>query len=144
MKTGHGRMIRCAVAVACLAGMTGCMLIKKTSGTEVIGVLTEPGQEGMSRAIIVNNAKLGRALQVVDIRHDFVGEFLRPSVILASKYAATLQFQYKFSWYDETGLEVHPNTDAWTPVVLHGNQTMTVQAVAPHPSVKSFKLNIRN
>jgi hypothetical protein len=39
---------------------------------------------------------------------------------------------------------VDPNTDAWTPVILHGFETVTVPGVAPSPDVKSFKINIRN
>ncbi len=127
----------------CLAGGTGC--IQKTSGTEVVGVMTSPqDQSGMSRAIIVNNAKFGRTVQVVDVRHEMEGDLLKVNLVLTSKYAGSTKFQYKFAWYDAAGLEVRPNTDAWNPVILHGFETVSVHGVAPGPDVKSFKVNIRN
>lgn len=131
-----------ALLALCLAGATGCM--QKTSGTEVIGVMNAPEDSGMSRAIIVNNAKFGRTVQVVDIRHETAGDLLKVNVVLTSKYAGSTKFQYKFAWFNAGGLEVLPNTDAWTPVILHGNETITIQGVAPTPEVKSFKVNIRN
>lgn len=132
-------------AVIACAALTGCMK-SKTSGTEVVGVMvTAPdGQPELSRAIIVNNPKFGRTVQVVDVRHEYVGDMLKAHLTLASKYAATVSFQYKFAWYNEAGLEVQPNTDAWTPVVLHGYETLSIQGVAPNAAVKSFKVKIRN
>lgn len=141
------RMNMCRVAGAALviglAALTGC--IQKTSGTEVVGVMDTPSdQPGMSRAILVNNAKFGRTVQVVDVRHELVGDLLKVNAVLTSKYAGTTKFQYKFSWYNAAGMVVYPNTDAWTPVILHGFETVTVAGVAPSPDVKSFKINIRN
>ena len=138
------KMAAGAALAACMALGTGC--IQKTSGTEVVGVMTKApdGQEDMSRAVIVNNAKLGRTIQVVDLRHEFKGDLLMPSVTLTSKYAGTTKIQYKFAWFNEAGLEVYPDTDAWTPVIIQGNETKTVQGVAPNATVKGFKLNIRN
>ncbi len=133
-----------AGVAACLAGVSGC--IQKTSGTEVVGVMTTApdGTSELSRAVIVNNTKLARHIQVVDVRHEYAGDLLKASLTLTSKYEGTLQFQYKFAWFNDAGLEVNPDTDAWTPVVLHGNETRTVQGVAPGPEVKAFKVNIRN
>jgi uncharacterized protein YcfL len=142
---GFGKKIALGAAVAaCLAGATGCM--HRTSGTEVVGVMVAgpDGQEEMSRAVIVNNAKLGRQIQVVDVRHEYAGDILKASLTLTSKYAGTLKFQYKFAWFNDAGVEVRQDTDAWTPVVLYGNETRTVQGLAPSPDVKAFKVNIRN
>ncbi len=127
----------------CLAVGTGCV---KTSGTEVSGVMvTAPdGQDELSRAVIINNTKLARRIQVVDVRHEYKGDLLMASVTVASKYAGTLPFQYKFGWFNAAGLEVNADTDAWTPVVLYGNETRTVQGVAPNAEVKAFKVKIRN
>ncbi|MFO7536341.1 MAG: YcfL family protein [Kiritimatiellia bacterium] len=132
-----------AALIVCVI-FSGC--VRKTSGTEVVGVMaTGPdGQPELNRAIIANNTKLGRTIQVVDVRHEYVGDVLKAHFTLASTYAATISFQYKFAWYNEAGLEVHPNTDAWTPAVLHGMETISIQGVAPDALVKSFKVKIRN
>ncbi len=132
-----------AALIACVV-LGGC--VRKTSGTEVVGVMAAgpDGQPELSRAVIANNAKLGRTIQVVDVRHEYVGDVLKAHLTLASTYAGTISFQYKFAWYNEAGLEVHPNTDAWTPAVLHGMETISIQGVAPDAHVKSFKVKIRN
>lgn len=142
-RTMKGIAVGAAVA-ACLAGVSGC--IQKTSGTEVVGVMVSApdGKPELSRAVIVNNAKLARRIQVVDVRHEYAGDLLKASLTLTSKYEGSLPFQYKFAWFNEAGLEVNQDTDAWTPVVLHGNETRTVQGLAPSPDVKAFKVNIRN
>lgn len=128
---------------ACLAGGAGCM--HRTSGTEVSGVMvsTPDGKEELSRAVIINNARLGRRIQVVDVRHEYAGDLLKPGVTLASKYAGTLKFQYKFAWFNAAGLEIDPDGGAWTPVLLLGNETRTVQGVAPNAEAKAFKIKIR-
>lgn len=133
-----------AVLAACLIGSTGC--IQKTAGTEIVGVMvaTPGGGAELSRAVMINNAKLGRVIQVVDVRHEYAGDVLKAAVVLTSKYAGTVDFKYKFSWYNVNGMEVHADTDAWTPVILHGYETRTVQGVAPSAEVKGFKINIRD
>ncbi len=138
------RGLTAAVALGCLAAGAGC--IQKTSGTEVSGVMvtTPDGNEELSRAVIVNNAKLARSIQVVDVRHEYKGDLLKASITVASKYAGTLKFQYKLAWFNAAGIEVNPDTDAWTPAILYGNEVRTVEGLAPNPDVTAFKVKIRN
>ena len=135
-------MKRVVVLVGLLAAAAGCV---KTTGLEVSGALGAPsdGQSELSRAVIVNNARLGRTLQVVDVRHDIQNDLLKAGLTLASKYEGTLSFQYKFAWFDAAGMEIRADSEAWTPLVLHGYETRTVQGVAPHPSARAFKVKIR-
>jgi uncharacterized protein YcfL len=133
-----------AVLAVCLAGVTGC--VRKTSGTEIVGVMVESpeGSSELSRAVLINNAKLGRTIQVVNVRHEYAGDVLKAAVTVTSRYAGTLDIKYKFAWFNANGVEVHTDTDAWTPVILNGYETRTIQGVAPSADVKGFKINIRD
>ena len=96
-----------------------------------------------SQYVIIDNSKLARGLQIVDIKSQFVGDLLKAQVSIVSKYSKTLEFQYKFLWFDANGIEISPGSLPWTPLTLNGNESKSVQAVAPNPSAREFKINIR-
>ncbi|MCF6154790.1 MAG: DUF1425 domain-containing protein [Candidatus Brocadia sp.] len=104
------------------------------------------GQDGQTvyrKNVIIHNDSLARNIQLVDMKSDFVGNLLRAHVFLLNKDNDTLNLQFKFSWFDEGGRELDPDTDAWTPVILYGNESKSLQGVAPNPNAKEFKIKIR-
>lgn len=132
------------VIIAFLAvAITGCL--RTTSGLE--GASAESrlpdGQAQYSKYVIINNTRLARGLQIVDLRSDYVGDLLRGTVSLVSKYPRTLKAQYSFSWYDATGREIQPGTEPWTPLVLYGNESKTIVAVAPTSEAREFRVRFR-
>lgn len=103
----------------------------------------QDGQTVYKKNVIVNNDSLARNVQIVDMKSDFVGNLLRAHVSLLSKDNDTQNLQVKFSWFDEGGRELDPDTEAWTPVILYGNESKSLQGVAPNPTAKEFKVKIR-
>lgn len=101
------------------------------------------GQTVYRKNVIINNASLARNIQIADMKSDFVGNLLRAHVSLLNKDNDTMNLQFKFSWFDENGREIDPDTDAWTPVILYGNESKSLQGVAPNPNAKEFKIKIR-
>ena len=77
------------------------------------------------------------------MKSDFVGNLLRAQVSLVNKDNDTINFQFKFSWFEESGREIDPDTDAWTPVILYGKESKSLQGVAPNSNAKEFKIKIR-
>lgn len=135
------------VATSCLAVgsvLTGCAT-KKTSGIEGAAAIVETPEGDMqsSKYVIVNNPKLARGIQIVDLKSSFVGDLLKAQVTLVSKYSSTLRFQYKFAWFNKDGIEIDPDASPWKPLIMYGNESKTVQAVAPNPSAREFKIKIR-
>ena len=131
-----------ALAAVALGGMlTGC----KTSGVEgsATAVTTPEGDMQMSKFVIINNPKLAKGLQIVDLKSVFVGDILKGQVTLVSKYAATLKFQYKFAWFNKDGIEINPDSGPWTPLIMYGNESKTIQSVAPNSGAREFKIKIR-
>jgi len=122
--------------------LTGCV----TSGIEgkAAVVKTPEGETQLSKYVIVNNPKLARGIQIVDLQHSYAGDLLKAQVTLVSKYSKTLNVQYKFAWFDGQGVEINPDGSPWSPLLIYGNETKSVQGVAPNPSAKEFKIKIRS
>lgn len=106
-------------------------------------VMDADGGTQFSEYVVVNNPKVARGLQIVTLSQEFVGDILRAQVTLASKYSSTQHYQYRFTWFDEGGVELDPGSRAWLPLMMYGNETRALQGVAPNPSARQFKINIR-
>ncbi len=128
-----------------LTGVWGMGCVQKTAGLEVTGTVLPPhdGREELARVVLVQSPKLGRQIAAVDARHEWAGDLLKASVTLASKVDTTQRIQYRFVWFNTEGLEEDSGGDAWTPLVLHGRESRTVQALAPNASVRTFQLRVR-
>lgn len=124
--------------------VVGCKT--RTSGLEgsAATIETPEGDVQTSKYVVINNPKLARGLQVVDLKSVFVGDLLKGQVTLVSKYSKTLEFQYKFAWYNKDGIEINPDSGPWTPLIMYGNETKTVQSVAPNPGAREFKIKIQS
>lgn len=133
-----------AAALLILPGMiilSGC---SSTSGIQGSSAIMEDGSGIQhSEYVIVNNPKVARGLQIVDIATQFAGNLLIADVTLVSKYSDTEQYQYKFAWFDSDGIEIDSEANVWTPFIMYGNETKTFRGAGPNPSAKQFKINIR-
>jgi len=125
----------------CAALFMGCA----TSGIagKARAVATPSGDTQLTKCVVINNPALARGLQIVDMQHSYAGDLLKAQVTVVSKYSRTLNVQYKFSWFNEQGIEINPDGGPWTPLILYGNETKSLQGVAPNPSAKEFKIQIR-
>ena len=129
----------------CGAMMIGSGCATKTSGIQGAAATAESpdGMVQSSQYVIIDNSRLARGLQIVDLKSQFVGDLLKAQVSIVSKYSKTLEFQYKFLWFDAQGMEINAGSLPWTPLTLFGNESKTVQAVAPNPSARVFKISFR-
>jgi len=123
------------IAVGCssTAGIEGSV-----SATEVA-----PGVYEYSEYVVVNNPSLADDIQIVKLYTDFVGDLMRATVTLVSKDSDTQSVKYSFGWFDEQGVELDMDSRPWLSLVLYGNETKTVQGIAPNPSAKKFKIKLR-
>ena len=129
------------VALPLMIILSGC---SSTSGIQGSSAIMDDGSGIQhSEYVIVNNPKVARGLQIVDIATQFTGNLLIADVTLVSKYSDTEQYQYKFAWFDSDGIEIDSEANVWTPFVMYGNETKSFRGAAPNPSAKQFKINIR-
>jgi uncharacterized protein YcfL len=131
-----------AAALIASLGLVGC---STTAGVETTGRMTwdEQGARSLEKNVVFNNSGLKGDIQIVDVKSAMAGDFMRVQATLRSKDRDTLPFQYRFDWYDASGLEINSGAGSWKPLVLYGRESKTIQAVAPDPRAKEFKLKIR-
>jgi uncharacterized protein YcfL len=112
-----------------------------TSGMEATG---KPGTEDkFAKHLVIHNESLARDIMITDMKSRTRGDLLQVSVTLENLSSSDKNIQYRFSWYDADNFEVAQEGRPWTPVILHGNATVDMQAVAPNASVKTYKVNVR-
>jgi len=124
-----------------VSALSGCAATSGITGSAVV----VKGSEGYQQEtrVMVDNDSLARAIKITDLKSTFAGDLLRANVTLYSKRTDTLALQYKFRWYNSQGIEIDPESSPWQPIIIYGRETKSVQAVAPNPSAKEFKIEIR-
>jgi uncharacterized protein YcfL len=127
------------------ATMAGLMVVIAlaacTSGT--VGS-AKPVENGYESSINYNNTVLATRVKVQNILTRKVGDLLQVSAELHNLWDINLDFEYKFRFYDKDGFEVAADGRPWTPVLLKGNETRSIQAVAPNPTAVSFKIYVND
>lgn len=140
----HVRGFAVLAAGCLLAGaVTGCRYGSSGIQANAAAVQTPEGGVSASKYVLINNTKLASGIQVVDIRQAFANDILQAQVSVVSKSSRTQTFQYKFQWYNAQGIEVEAERYPWTPVTLYGFDSKSLSAVAPNPTVREFRINIR-
>ncbi len=139
------KLVLYGMAAAMLLATTGLAGCSTTAGVEATGKTSwnEEGARGLDKKIIFNNSSLAGDIEIVDVKSALVGDVMRVQAALRSKDKDTLPFQYRFDWYDAGGFEINSGAGSWKPLILTGRETKTIQAVAPDPRAKEFKLKIR-
>ena len=132
-----------AAALIASLGLVGC---STTAGVEATGKTSwdEQGARSLEKNVVFNNSGLKGDIQIVDVKSAMAGDIMRAQATLRSKDRDTLPFQYRFDWYDASGLEINSGAGSWKPLILYGRESKTIQAVAPDPRAKEFKLKIRD
>lgn len=130
------------VALLATLGLAGC---STTAGVETTGKMAwdAEGARTLDKNIIFNNSGLKGDFQIVDVKSVMASDLMRAQVTLSSKDRDTLPFQYRFDWYDASGIEIDSGSGSWKPFVLYGRESKTIQSVAPNQRAKEFKLKIR-
>ncbi|MEA1926944.1 MAG: YcfL family protein [Candidatus Auribacterota bacterium] len=130
------------IALPLLIALAGCSSTAGIQGSSAM-MTDSSGDIEHSEYVIVNNPKVARGLQIVDMATKRIGNMLQASITLVSKYSDTEEYQYKFAWFDADGFELDPEGNAWIPFIMYGNETKTIQGVSPNPSARQFKINLR-
>jgi hypothetical protein len=112
------------------------------NGVEIRGDLRS--EEPLDVGRIVNDEFKGCAFRVTDLRNNIAqnGIWKIQSTIF-NKSSGTLNIQYRFSWFDENGIEIDPNTSVWLTNQLYGKESKSVTGVARSSRVSAFKLFVR-
>ena len=136
-----------AVGLACVAlGGVGLGCRKVTSGIEGGAASVPVAAPGLhvSKYVICHNRGLAKTITLVDLKTTTTEtKLIRASASILSTSAQTQQVLCRFSWFDSEGFEIDPGAKPWQPVLLYGNETKTVQDVAPSSAAQEFRIHIR-
>lgn len=123
--------------------MSGC---SGTSGAESRGKTgwNEEGAPILKTNVIFNNRSLAGDVTIIDMTSSRAGDMMMAQVTLKSKEKDTLNLQYKFEWYDLNGIALNTASASWKPLLLYGQESKSIQGVAPDPRGREYKLLLRN
>ena len=97
-----------------------------------------------SEIVEVQNKSLAKKVSIKDFKTRIVNDLLNVQVEIENNFNSTQEFQYKFSWFDTTGFAVDSEASSWNAIILHGKESKTVQALAPNPAARKFKIVLRS
>ena len=122
--------------VIAIIGLGGCA----TSGIEAIG---KPTSSDNAKHLVVHNEVLADKIIIQEMHTRTTGGVLEASLVLANLTSTDKHIQYRFSWFDADNFEVEANSTGWTPVILGGKSTISMQARAPNQRATTYKLNVK-
>lgn len=127
------------LVTATLGGCTG------TSGAEARAKTgwSDEGAPKLDTRVVFNNPALMKNVAVDEMTSARSGDIMMAQVTLRSKYADTVNLQYKFEWYDQGGLALYTASATWKPLILYGMETKTIQGVAPDARGREYKFLLR-
>jgi uncharacterized protein YcfL len=99
-------------------------------------------KETGEKKIVVNDTSLSKKLTFGEVNLRNIGDGLEAQVIIQNATQRDVSFEYRFMWYDASGLEVSSLT-AWIPSTLGGMEGRGFKSVSPSNHAVNFKLMIR-
>ncbi|MCL1094347.1 YcfL family protein [Shewanella kaireitica] len=98
---------------------------------------------GSKGEVRIDNSTFGKEVEVQSVMARPEGGFLQGSGTIVSKVSTDLRLQYKFTWFDTSGMTIDDEGVSWKSVKLHGKQQLQVSAVAPNANASRFELYVR-
>lgn len=89
---------------------------------------------------IIKSGDTEDRLEVTSTSSALVGDTMQANVEVLNKSNFSWNFEYRFKWYNASGMEIGIDSTAWTPAAIMANETKTLQSLAPNPSATTFKL----
>lgn len=126
---------RFALALVAAVGLTAC------AG----GAQEKPPSANVedSQRFVVLDASLGDRLEISNAVQRYRGDIATGMVALQSTHFLTLNFQYRFAWYDQDGFELELESKAWKPASIPAKGVLTLKTTAPNPAAASFKIFVQ-
>lgn len=117
-------------------GLGACAVNETASVTQT--------EEGQQQIIESNSGFLSASLEIVDTKIGSAGDLMRVQATIRNSSRSALNFRYKFKWLDKDGFEIALDGRPWTPLAITPYESKSVQALAPNPTAKSFKILVQD
>ena len=132
-----------ALLVAVMAVLAGCSATSGTEGRAKLG-WTDEGEPLLNTKVVYNSSSLSRKVTIEEMTSSKSGDMMLAQVTMRSKAGDTINLQYKFEWYDLSGLALNASSANWKPLIVYGKESKTIQGLAPDPRGRDYKLLLRD
>ena len=136
MENGKQCILYSVLALS-LAALTGCV---DTAGTTV-----NTDHVGGVSEVLEDSTRLRRKLgvDVASVNYDMVNGMKRVHITLLNKSHKRIKLHYRIAWFDDSGIEVDPDTKPYRSLIMEGRDTVTVSGVANNLRAVRSKLRVR-
>ncbi len=129
-------------------------LVRVVSGAMLLGLLSacavnetatvQVGEDGTTKIIESNSGFLAASLSIADSKVGSAGDLMKVQATIQNQSRSDLNFRYKFKWLDNDGFEIAIDGRPWTPLSITAYESKSVQAIAPNPTAKAFKILVQD
>lgn len=126
---------------------TAILMAAFGSGCETVNT-TETAQPAFQRNMVaekrvITDSSLARRVQVQGVNvSDGPGGFLKVQAEVLNTTRSYQRFAYKWEWFDKDGNVVEGPSSVAVTRQVEGKESLFIQGVAPHPSVRDFRLKL--
>jgi uncharacterized protein YcfL len=133
------RESRCLIQLGLVALLLATSCGMHSGGTQAGTVMRtyDPNE------LVENSRMVANRLDVVRRDADRVNGLLRVQVTVENVTTESLEFEYRYTWFDAKGLEVKTPASVWQSVQVLAKDESYLTGVAPNDNVTDFKLVIR-
>ncbi|MDX1452578.1 MAG: YcfL family protein [Oleiphilaceae bacterium] len=116
--------------------LTGCA-VNETATVTVDGDTT-------TQVLESNSGFLSASLEITETKVGSAGDLMKVQATLKNASRSELSFRYKFKWLDKDGFEIAVDGRPWTPLTITPYESKSVQATAPNPTAKAFRIMVQD
>lgn len=114
------------------------------TGCSTAGIAGGGASYSTSPYLIVDDQTLARRIDLVSTDHEILDNgLMRAAATFRSNRMRTQHVQYRFSWYDERGVEIDAGGQPYRKMMLQGRDAVSVQSVAPNERAVEYKVRLR-
>lgn len=100
--------------------------------------------EGKQQILESNSGFLAASLEITDTKVGYSGDLMKAQVTIKNGSRSDLNFHYKFKWLDKDDFEIAIDGRPWEPLSITAYESKSVQALAPNPTAKSFRILVQD
>ena len=137
------------IFISSLLLITGCSSEPKPSAKVTSlgsrGFLVEGEFEDSGKFISKKNTQghMGKVFVVSEVNGVDIEGIKKVEATITNRTEKTVNIEYRFFWYDASGMDMNGLTDVWHPITLEGKSDQTLSSVAKTPMANYFKLYVR-
>lgn len=128
------------------AGFTAGLLVAsgcKTTVNSVENAQKEGQRQMVSDSRVITDGSLGKKVSIVGVNQFMTpGGVLKVQVELLNKTRSYQAFNYRFEWFDASGMQLNNAASTLIPSTIEGKESKFISAVAPTPACKDFRLKL--